>query len=269
MNQSNHAKQTWVVANWKMNPVSSAQVTDLMQGLAQNLQRQEIIADNSHVVIAPSLVHLSQVIDFVDNHALSMHISAQNVCANHAENGAFTGEISASMLKELGVKSVIIGHSERRQYYGETDESLTAKIQNAFNANLSVIYCIGETKDEYDNGETETVLQRQLALLASFAKNISLVENPSFPKLIVAYEPVWAIGTGLTPTFDEVANVHHFISELLSTFKMPAPILYGGSVNDKNANDLAKIPLVDGVLVGGASLKVDSFCEIITAFAKK
>ncbi|ELA08869.1 triosephosphate isomerase [Moraxella macacae 0408225] len=260
MNQLNRAKQTWVVANWKMNPVASTQVTALMQALHQNLPKK---TNHTHVVLAPSFLHLNQVIDFVNNSELPIVVSAQNVCANHAETGAFTGEISALMLKDLGVKTVIIGHSERRQYYGETDDVLMQKLNCALQADLQVIFCIGESLEQYHAKQTLDVLKQQLQSLAV----VNLPPNDAgLPKILVAYEPIWAIGTGLTPTIDEITQVHDFIDKTLTELGLNMPILYGGSVNDKNADDLAKIPLVSGVLVGGASLKAQSFCQIVDAF---
>ena len=175
------------------------------------------------------------------------------------------GDVSAAQLTDIGAKFALVGHSERRQYHGEHDEILTKKIRQAFLANLSVIFCIGETKAEYDAGQTYEVLEKQLRLLEQFASDVGF-EHYELPKLLIAYEPVWAIGTGLTPTTLEIEEVHNYISESLSTLEIYAPLLYGGSVNQNNATDIANIAVVDGVLVGGASLKADNFGQIIRAF---
>jgi triosephosphate isomerase (TIM) len=171
---------------------------------------------------------------------------AQNV---HWEpDGAYTGEISAPMLLELGVAGSLVGHSERRQYFGETDETVALRAHAALDAGLDVIACVGETQGERERGETEDVLRRQLSVLEPH------------PNLVLAYEPVWAIGTGLTATPEIAQEAHAFIKTLLE-----APVLYGGSVKPDNAAGLFAEPDVDGALVGGASLDVDSFTAICQA----
>jgi triosephosphate isomerase (TIM) len=165
---------------------------------------------------------------------------AQNV---HWEaEGAYTGEISAAMLLELGVTGSLVGHSERRQYFGETDETVAKRTRAALDAGLKVIACVGELLAERESGETENVLRRQLSVLEPH------------PNLVLAYEPVWAIGTGLTATPEMAQDAHAFIKSLLD-----APVLYGGSVKPDNAEGLLGQPDVDGALVGGASLDVASF----------
>ena len=171
---------------------------------------------------------------------------AQNV---HWEpEGAYTGEISAPMLLSLGVRGALVGHSERRQYFGETDETVALRTRGALDAGLHVIACVGETLEQRERGETEDVLRRQLSVLEPH------------PHLVLAYEPVWAIGTGLTATPDQAQEAHEFIKSLLD-----APVLYGGSVKPDNAASLLAQPAVDGALVGGASLDVDSFKAICAA----
>jgi triosephosphate isomerase len=171
---------------------------------------------------------------------------AQNV---HWEpEGAYTGEISAPMLLELGVTGSLVGHSERRQYFGETDQTVGLRTRAALDAGLCVIACVGETKEERDRGETEDVLRRQLSALEPHER------------LVIAYEPVWAIGTGLTATPAMAQEAHAFIKSLLA-----APVLYGGSVKAENAAELFAQPDVDGGLVGGASLDIDSFRAICEA----
>ena len=266
MNINQQWRRPWVVANWKMNPVTTTETIHLITELNEKLLNQTESLPN--VVVAPSFIHLTTVKDLLN--ASIMDICAQNVCAQNAQKGAFTGEISASQLQNLGVSNVIIGHSERRQYFLENNDVLIEKIRHAFDNNLTVIFCIGETKAQYETQQTQAVLESQLQILENFKQSLqNSLDEAVKPKLLIAYEPVWAIGTGLTPTFDEITNVHHFISEMLGTMQIYAPILYGGSVNAENAKDLARIDLVDGVLVGGASLQATSFYQIIQDFCVK
>jgi len=175
-------------------------------------------------------------------------IFAQNV--HWADEGAFTGEVSTKILLELGVQGAIVGHSERRQYFGETDETVGMRTEHALEAGLRVIACVGESEQERERGETQDVLRRQVGVLNAH-------EN-----LVVAYEPVWAIGTGKTATPEIAQEAHAFIKSLLDV-----PVLYGGSVNPENAEPLLAQGHVDGALVGGASLEVESFtaiCETAT-----
>lgn len=255
----------WVVANWKMNPGTQSDCQQLLNDIVSKPP-----AKHCNVMLAPNFLYLSTAKQILVQ--TNIQLAAQNLCSEHDSNGAFTGEISANQLVDFGVNFVIVGHSERRQYYGETNEVLRQKIQNAFAKNLSVIFCIGETHEQYLATQTHQVIEKQLSILTEFASQIPLPSHdktPFNPKLLIAYEPVWAIGTGLTPSLDEIENVHNYISELLSTFEIYAPILYGGSVNEKNAKEIAKLLLVDGALVGGASLKADSFYQIINAFEQK
>ena len=175
-------------------------------------------------------------------------IFAQNV--HWADEGAFTGEVSTKILLELGVQGAIVGHSERRQYFGETDETVGMRTEHALEAGLRVIACVGESEHERERGETQDVLRRQVGVLNAH-------EN-----LVVAYEPVWAIGTGKTATPEIAQEAHAFIKSLLDV-----PVLYGGSVKPENAEPLLAQGHVDGALVGGASLEVESFtaiCETAT-----
>jgi triosephosphate isomerase (TIM) len=189
------------------------------------------------VVLCPPYTSLREALEG------ALTVYAQNV---HWEaEGAFTGEISAEMLLELGVSGTIVGHSERRQYFGETDETTARRARRALDAGLAVIACVGETEGERERGETEDVLRRQLSVL------------PEHDRLVVAYEPVWAIGTGKTATPEIAQEAHAFVKTLV-----PAPVLYGGSVKPENADELLSQPDVDGALVGGASLDVDSFTRI-------
>jgi len=176
-------------------------------------------------------------------------IFAQNV--HWADEGAFTGEVSTLILLELGVKGAIVGHSERRQYFGETDETVRMRTAHALEAGLRVIACVGELEEERERGETEAVLTRQVSVLRTHES------------LVVAYEPVWAIGTGRTATPEIAQEAHALIKSLLDV-----PVLYGGSVKPENAEQLLAQPDVDGALVGGASLDVESFTAVCETAAR-
>jgi triosephosphate isomerase (TIM) len=180
-------------------------------------------------------------------------VYAQNV--HWEKEGAFTGEVSAPMLVELGVSGSIVGHSERRQYFGDTDERVSARVAAALDAGLGVIACVGETESERERGDTERVLRRQVDAVADAAGQHDL--------LTIAYEPVWAIGTGKTATPETAQGAHAFVKGLLDV-----PVLYGGSVKPENAKELLAQPDVDGALVGGASLEADSFTAICETAAR-
>jgi triosephosphate isomerase len=196
--------------------------------------------DGVEVVICPPFTSLAAAVES------GLTVYAQNV--HWAEEGAYTGEISVAMLIELGVAGSIVGHSERRQHFGETDEGTARRAAAALDAGLRVIACVGELEAEREAGETDAVLRRQVTALAPH------------PNLVVAYEPVWAIGTGKTATPEIAQDAHAFIKSLLDV-----PVLYGGSVKPDNAAELLAQPAVDGALVGGASLDPDSFAAICRA----
>jgi triosephosphate isomerase (TIM) len=196
------------------------------------------------VAVCPPFTGLAPAVQSLADTEIA--VAAQNV---HWEpEGAYTGEISAPMLVDLGVYGAIVGHSERRQYFGETDETVGRRAVAALEAGLWVIACIGELEEERERGETEDVLRRQL------------VELESHDDLVIAYEPVWAIGTGKTATPELAQEAHAFIKALLDV-----PVLYGGSVKPENAAELLAQPDIDGALVGGASLEIDSFAAICRA----
>jgi triosephosphate isomerase len=200
------------------------------------------------VAVCPSYTSLVQALAILGGTSIS--VCAQSV---HWEaEGAFTGEISPGMLRDLGVAGALAGHSERRQYFGETDETTAKRAKAALEAGLWAIACVGETEAERDAGETEEVLERQVRAIAAE------IDEPE--GLVLAYEPVWAIGTGKTATSEQAQEAHAFIRGLLDV-----PILYGGSVKPENAAELLGQPDVDGALVGGASLKVESFTGIVEA----
>jgi triosephosphate isomerase len=231
---------TLIAGNWKMykGPAETAE-------FCLALREQEL--GGVDVVVCPPYVSLAVAVQLLAGTEIA--VAAQNVHWGH--EGAYTGEISAAMLHELGVYGAIVGHSERRQYFGETDETVAKRVRAALAAGLFVIACVGETEEERERDETEEVLRRQVSVLEPD-------EN-----LVVAYEPVWAIGTGKTATPDIAQDAHAFVRSLLNV-----PVLYGGSVKPDNAAELLGQPDVDGALVGGASLELDSFTAICRAGAR-
>ena len=200
--------------------------------------------EGAEAVLCPPFVSLPAAIE--RGHT----IFAQNV--HWADDGAFTGEVSAPMLLELGVRGAIVGHSERRQYFGETDEAVARRTDAALEHGLRVIACVGESLEERESGQMNLVLRLQVEAIADVAG--------AHEGLVIAYEPVWAIGTGQTATPEQVREAHAFIKSLLDV-----PVLYGGSVKPDNADELLAQPDVDGALVGGASLDVESFAAICLA----
>jgi triosephosphate isomerase len=242
-----------VAGNWKMNGVkaSAAELGRIIQGAGELWTKTDLmICPPATLVMTFALVALGSKIE----------IGGQDC---HAEpSGAFTGDISAEMLADMGAKAVIVGHSERRTYHKETDAEVRAKTQAAWRAGLTAIACIGETRAEREGGKTLDVLGRQL--------DGSLPDGATGANLVIAYEPVWAIGTGLTPTAADVAQAHKFIrSRLAARYAATAEtirILYGGSVKPSNAAELMGVANVDGALVGGASLKADDFLGIAAAY---
>jgi triosephosphate isomerase len=226
-----------IAGNWKMykGPAATAE-------FCLGLRDHDL--DGVDVVVCPPYVSLAVAVQLLAGTEIA--VAAQNV---HWEaEGPFTGEISASMLREIGVYGAIVGHSERRQLFGERDEAVAKRTRAALDAGLFVIACVGETEEERERGETQDVLRRQVSVLEAD-------EN-----LVVAYEPVWAIGTGKTATPDIAQEAHAFIKSLLAV-----PVLYGGSVKPDNAAELLDLQDVDGALVGGASLELESFTAICRA----
>lgn len=243
--------QRCVIGNWKLNPATKSEAHELAQGLSG------IACDAVMVGCAPSFAHLSTVSEVLAG--TPIWVGAQDICAHTQSIGAYTGDVSAEQLTDLGAGFVIIGHSERRSYYREDNALLAEKMKQAFGADLSVVFCIGEIKEQYQANQTLSVLDEQLSVLQA-------IHAPR-GKLIIAYEPVWAIGTGLTPTVQEVITTHRHIKSVLASYHLEGvSVLYGGSVNEQNAAEFAQAEGVDGALVGGASLKVDTFTQIIAAF---
>jgi triosephosphate isomerase len=228
-----------IAGNWKMYKTAS-ETAEFCRALRDALSD----LDGVEVAVCPPFTGLAPAVQALADTEIA--VAAQNV---HWEpEGAYTGEISAPMLVDLGVYGAIVGHSERRQHFGETDETVGRRATAALDAGLSVIACVGELEEEREGGETEDVLRRQLAPLEAH------------DNLVVAYEPVWAIGTGKTATPELAQDAHAFVKSLLDV-----PVLYGGSVKPENAAELLAQPDVDGALVGGASLEVDSFVAICRA----
>jgi triosephosphate isomerase (TIM) len=230
-----------IAGNWKMfkGPAETAEFC---------LALREADLGDADVVVCPPYVSLAVAVQLLAGTEIA--VAAQNV--HWATDGAFTGEISAPMLRELGVYGAIVGHSERRQYFGETDETVARRVRAALALGLSVIACVGESEEEREAGQTELVLRLQVESIGDVAEDRD--------NLVIAYEPVWAIGTGRTATPDTAQEAHRFIKSLLDV-----PVLYGGSVKSDNAGELLGQPDVDGALVGGASLDVESFKAICRA----
>ena len=242
-----------IAGNWKMHKTTSEAVET-----AGELAK--LVADSRDVdiMIAPVFTALDPVSKVIKNSKVGL--GAQNL--HWEKEGAYTGEISAQMLVSAGCQYVIIGHSERRQYFGETDETVNKKIQAAITADLIPVFCVGETEVEREAGQTFSVLDKQVkkGLEGKFAEDLGT--------LVIAYEPVWAIGTGKTATKEQAQEAHQYIRSLLdksygNAFSQTIRILYGGSVKPDNVTQLMQMPDIDGALVGGASLKADSFSQIV------
>ena len=242
----------YIAANWKMNK-TVAEAAEFVDALLPR-----IAATQSDVVLCPSFLALSEVVE--RRRGTAVKVAAQNM---HEEGwGAFTGEVSAPMLVELDVEAVVLGHSERRQFFGETDEALARKIPAALAADLEPILCVGESEAARDAGETEEVLERQLEA------DLGGVESGDLARVVIAYEPIWAIGTGRTATPEQAQEACAFIRDVVRMRGAAADkvrILYGGSMKPANAAELLSKPDVDGGLVGGASLDPVDFAAIVEA----
>lgn len=246
-------KKIFIAGNWKMNTTVGEGVALVNELLATYKNYSK-----ARLAVAVPFTHLSEIGKLVNG--TSIELAAQNM--NENEKGAFTGEISAAMLKELGVKLVIIGHSERRHIFGETDETIAKKVKAVLNNGFECILCVGETKEERESGNLEKVIERQtMSALGQLSKD-------EMKRVIIAYEPVWAIGTGLTASKEDAESVHKYIRSLVEKQfgKETAEALviqYGGSVNGDNAAELLSMEDIDGALVGGASLTYNKFSAII------
>lgn len=245
-----------VAGNWKMNttPAEGVALAKELVGMSKE------VGSGVELIIAPPFTHLSMVENVISNSPIAL--SSQN-CADEAK-GAYTGEVSAEMVASLGAKYVILGHSERREYYGENATTLNKKIKLTYANGLTPIYCVGEKKDERESGRHFDVCRQQIEEVV-----FNLTEK-EFETLVIAYEPVWAIGTGLTATSDQAQEIHAFIREVLrSKFGVKAentPILYGGSCKPSNAQDIFSKADVDGGLIGGAALVASDFIAIAKSF---
>ncbi len=246
------SRTPYIAANWKMNKTvaeAAAYVDTLLPRIA---------ATQADVVLCPPFTALSEVVE--RRRGTAVKVAAQNM--HEAESGAYTGEVSAAMLVELDVECVVLGHSERRQYFNETDEALARKLPAALAADLEPILCIGETEEARDGGQTEEVLERQLQA------DLGGLEEGQIASVIIAYEPVWAIGTGRVATAEQAQEACAFIRDVLRGRGAEADavrILYGGSVKPANAAELLALEDVDGALVGGAALDPEEFAAIVDA----
>jgi triosephosphate isomerase len=247
-------RKKFVAGNWKMNKTIAGAIT-LASELVRKLGSHE---PPCLVAIAPTFIALDSVREVIKKSPIKL--AAQN--CHFEDDGAFTGEISASMLKAVGCEYVILGHSERRQYFGETDAIINQKVKKVLSEGLQVILCVGETLQEREAGITQTVVEAQVR------GTLNGVSESEMKFITIAYEPVWAIGTGKTATPEQAEEVHCFIRDLIQSLYSPSVsenllIQYGGSVKGSNAKDLFQMPNIDGALVGGASLKVEEFYQII------
>ena len=242
-----------VAGNWKMN-MTIDESNDLINEL------KEVSENNIEIKIAPSFTNLYHAISLLKNSAIE--VVAQNV---HSEKrGAYTGEISTEMLKSIGVNTVIIGHSERRKYFNETDTILSKKVKAALENSLNIIFCIGEELSERESGNHFEIIKNQLT------NALIDLNNSEIKNIVIAYEPVWAIGTGITANNQQIQEMHEFIRELINKkfgneIADNIRILYGGSVKPNNAKEIFSLNDVDGGLIGGASLNFSDFHRIINA----
>jgi triosephosphate isomerase len=249
------ARKLFVAGNWKMN-LSRAEAGELASALAGKIGDVEAV----DLAVCPPMVHLQTVGAALEG--TNIALGAQNMF--YEDNGAFTGETSAAMLTDAGCRYLILGHSERRHVMGEPDELINRKMLKALSAGLEPIFCVGELLEQREAGETLDVVRRQVEV------GLEGVSSADAERITIAYEPVWAIGTGKTATPEQAQEVHAMIRELLGErlsgeLAAAMRIQYGGSVKPNNAADLLGQPDIDGALVGGASLKADDFASIVQA----
>ena len=252
---NNSHRKYLIVGNWKMNTVAT-DAEDLAQEIVETVGKDTEVG----VVVCPPYPCLSAVANTISDS--NIHLGAQNM--NAAPSGAYTGEVSAEMLRHHFCNFVILGHSERRTLSGETDQQIHEKVVSALRNNLRPILCVGESLSERESGKTLSVVKEQLL------KGLETVDLKLAEKVVVAYEPVWAIGTGKTATPEMAQEVHQSIRTLLqdhfySEIAQKIRILYGGSMKPSNAEELLKETDIDGGLIGGASLQAKSFCQIVGA----
>jgi triosephosphate isomerase len=246
------SRTPFIAGNWKMHKT----IAEAEAFIGALLPRAGAVED-VEVVICPAYLSLQAMVDSARGSAVQVY--AQNM--HEADEGAFTGEVSAPMLTEIDVQGVILGHSERRQYFGETDRALQLKVPKALESGLVPILCVGETEEERDRGDTERKLRHQVQ------EALDKVPTDRLADVVVAYEPIWAIGTGQVATAEQAQDAVAFVRALVAGFDRDAGeavrILYGGSLKPDNAAELLGLPDVDGALVGGASLDAASFAQIV------
>ncbi len=246
-------RQKIVAGNWKMNK-NAEETEDLINELIQKLPADS----NAKVIIAPTFINLASAVDHTE--FTDIEVAAQNM--HQAEGGAFTGEISADMLKSVGVNIVIIGHSERRAYFHESDALLANKVETALKHDMKIIFCFGEELKDRSSNSHFNIVEGQLR------DGLFNLPESAWENIILAYEPVWAIGTGETASPEQAQEMHEFIRETIrkqygSNVAEDVSILYGGSVKPDNAKEIFSKPDVDGGLIGGAALKADDFVAIV------
>lgn len=246
-------RQKIVAGNWKMNK-NAEETEDLLNQLIDQLPNDV----EAHIIVAPTFVNLASAVQHLE--FTNIEVAAQNM--HQAENGAYTGEISADMLRSIGVHLVIIGHSERRAYFGETDSILAYKVDTALKNYMKVIFCFGEELKDRQSGNHFNIVENQLR------DGLFHIAKEAWANIILAYEPVWAIGTGETASPDQAQEMHEFIRETIrksfgSEIAEDVSILYGGSVKPDNAKEIFSKPDVDGGLIGGAALKAEDFAAIV------
>ena len=243
-----------IAGNWKMNKT----VAEAEEFVAALLPRISSV-QRTEVALCPTFTALSAMVDSTRGSRVAIY--AQNM--HQAPDGAFTGEVSVPMLEEIGVRGVLLGHSERREMFGETDRALAMKVPAALEARLLAVLCVGETEEEREQGDTERKLRHQVQ------EDLARVDNEQLGEIVIAYEPIWAIGTGQVATPDQAQEAIAFVRALVAD-RAPEQaqrtrILYGGSVKPDNAAELLALPDIDGALVGGASLDAESFAAIVAA----
>jgi triosephosphate isomerase len=247
-----------IAGNWKMYK-TVAEAEEFIQSLLPRVST----AEGVEVAVCPPFLALQAMVD--STRGSRVQVYAQNM--HHASEGAFTGEVSAPMLTELDVHGVVLGHSERRELFGETDKALQLKVPVALEAGLVPILCVGETESERDNGDTERKLRHQVQ------EALAKVDAERLGDVVIAYEPIWAIGTGKVATPEQAQEAIAFVRALVGDRSKPAAeqvrVLYGGSVKPDNARELLALPDVDGALVGGASLDPESFASIVDAAPRR
>ncbi|MBI4898529.1 MAG: triose-phosphate isomerase [Actinobacteria bacterium] len=247
-------RRPYIAGNWKMHK-TGAEAEDFLWALLPRISGE----DRAEVVVCAPFTALSNLVD--GSRGSRVKVAAQNM--HQAEQGAFTGEVSAAMLSHLDVRAAVLGHSERRQYFNETDEALAEKLPVALTAGIEPIFCVGESEAEREAGQMEDVLRRQVTA------GLSKVAAADLPTVVIAYEPIWAIGTGKVATTEQAQEAIAFIRSLVAGIEAGAAeavrILYGGSVKPDNAAELLSQPDIDGALIGGASLDPADFAALVAA----